>query len=433
MVRVLVISISLVGCTTSMSTQTPTTTSTPTTTGTGTNTGTATSTSTSTSATPGSSPRRVLGYFPAWGVYGRDYHVPDVPADKLTHLIYAFANIENGRCVLGDPYADIDRFYDGDSWDPGSLRGSFHQLELLKQDHPQLRTILSVGGWTWSSGFSNAASDESSREAFAASCIDLVRTYGFDGLSVDWEYPVSGGLVPGQAADTQNYTLLMAEIRSELDAYEATDGKNYELSIAASASPIVAANMEVAALAGILDWLDLMTYDFRGSWSARTGLQAPLYPHPGDPEPDAPELNVDAAVDLYLAAGVAADQLVVGVPFYGRGWAGVPADNDGLFQPYSSIPYGTWEPAAFDYSDIAANWERPDTVFWDDDAKAAWIYDAAEGVMITYDNPESVEEKAAYVIDRGLGGIMFWELSADSAADDLLDAVHAGYARTGGN
>ena len=74
---------------------------------------------------------RVVAYFVAWGVYGRNYHVSDIPADKITHINYAFANISNGECVLGDPYADIDKFYPGDSWDAGALRGNFNQLNKL--------------------------------------------------------------------------------------------------------------------------------------------------------------------------------------------------------------------------------------------------------------------------------------------------------------
>ncbi|NCG19030.1 MAG: hypothetical protein GWP91_08465 [Rhodobacterales bacterium] len=398
---------------------------------TGTATGTTAGTPSGTNTNPqGGSAQRVLGYFPAWGVYGRDYHIADVPAEQLTHLIYAFANIGGGTCVLGDPYADIDRYYPGDSWDVGTLRGSFNQMAQLKADHPHLNTVLSVGGWTWSQGFSDAAATPESRQAFATGCVDMVRSYGFDGLSVDWEYPVEGGLYPGRPEDGANDTLLMQAVRDELDAYESIDGVTYELSIAASGNPAIAAHMELSSLAGIIDWYDLMTYDFRGSWSSKTGLQAPLYAHPGDPMEGASDFNVHAAVQLYLAGGVAPDQLVVGVPFYGRGWPGVAATNDGLFQDVSGIPQGTWEPAAYDYADIVANYETPATVFWDEDSKSSWIYDVTTGIMISYDSVEAVEEKAAYVEENALGGIMFWELSADAQTDSLLDAVHRGFARS---
>ena len=137
---------------------------------------------------------RVVGYFSSWSVYGRDFHVADLPGADLTHINYAFANLAGGACVLGDPYADTDKAYEGDSWEPGARRGSFHQLELLKARHPHLRTLLSVGGWTWSGAFSDMAATEVGRHRFAASCVELMVNHGFDGLDVDWEYPVGGGL-----------------------------------------------------------------------------------------------------------------------------------------------------------------------------------------------------------------------------------------------
>jgi chitinase len=253
--------------------------------------------------------------------------------------------------------------------------------------------------------------------------------YGFDGLSVDWEYPVEGGLVPGAPEDGANYPLLLQAIRAELDAWETIDGKDYELSIAASANPSIAGHMDLPALAASVDWFDLMTYDFHGSWDTITGHHTPLYASPADPSAGAADFNVDAAVGYYMAQGVPAHQIVIGAAFYGRGWEGADATNDGMFQTYSGIPYGTWEPAAFDYSDIAENWERPGTMFWDDDAKAPWIFEASSGTVITYDNPDSVIEKAAYAKANGLGGVMFWELSGDGSGDALLTAIHDGFAR----
>ena len=106
--------------------------------------------------------KRIIGYFASWGVYVRDYHVPDIPAEKITHINYAFANINPStlEIMLGDAYADIDKFYPGDSWEPGSLRGSFHQLQILKDNHPEVKTLISVGGWTWSTYFSLVAATE---------------------------------------------------------------------------------------------------------------------------------------------------------------------------------------------------------------------------------------------------------------------------------
>src|SRR6476469_6441388 len=143
-----------------------------------------------------------LGYFVDWGVYQRDYHVKNIEtsgsASKLTHINYAFGNVTNGQCAIGDSYADYDRFYDAassvdgttDTWDTGALRGSFNQLRKLKAMHPGLKVIYSFGGWTWSGGFGQAAANAT---AFANSCFNLVhdpRWNGvFDGIDIDWEYP----------------------------------------------------------------------------------------------------------------------------------------------------------------------------------------------------------------------------------------------------
>jgi len=368
----------------------------------------------------------VVGYFPAWGVYGRDFHVPDIQAEHLTHVLYAFASVTvAGQCVLGDPYADIDKLYPGDTWDAGALRGSFHQLQILKAQHPHLRTILSVGGWTWSGNFSAAASTGAGRTELAATCVQMLLDYEFDGLSIDWEYPVAGGLGSNTTSpdDRANHALLMQELRGQLDAAEATTGNVYELSMASSANPTLAANLDLAALNGVVDWFDLMSYDYRGSWDSTTGLQSPLYAVPGDPLGGAADLNVHAAVTAYLAAGVTPSKLVVGAPFYGRAWAGVPDVNDGLFASFSGLPAGTWETGVYDYADLAANWISPAVEHWEPTAQVPWLYDPTQQVMVTYDNPASLATKAQYVIDQGLGGMMVWELSADTAANDLLSSI----------
>ncbi|MBL0062012.1 MAG: hypothetical protein IPP40_11195 [bacterium] len=137
--------------------------------------------------------QRIVGYYPAWAIYGRQYFITDIPAEHLTHINYAFANIVNGQIAIGDPYSEIDYFYPGDCWDPGCERGNFHQLRILKQQHPQLQTLISVGGWSWSNYFSDVAFSPANRELFANSCVDFILDHGFDGVDLDWEYPDGGG------------------------------------------------------------------------------------------------------------------------------------------------------------------------------------------------------------------------------------------------
>lgn len=365
--------------------------------------------------------KKIVAYFAAWSVYGRNFHVPDVDASLITHLYYAFANVTGGECVLGDSYADTDKFYPGDTWDAGALRGSFHQLQLLKAKYPKLKTVLSIGGWTWSGGFSDAAATEASRTKFAQSCAALAKKYGFDGLDVDWEYPGGGGMAAGKPEDTANYTLLLAAMRKELDAL---GDKTYELSIAAPAGPAMIAHLESAKIASIVDSIDVMTYDFHGAWEKTTNHNSPLFQPPGDPAPAG--WSTDGAVKAYLAAGVPASKLVIGAAFYGRGWSGVAATNDGLFQAASGASPGTWEQGILDFKDIQANYLPTYAKHRDPVALVPWIYDASKQVMISYDDAESLGARAAYIQKNALGGAMIWELSSDDAAHTLGKALHDG-------
>ncbi len=374
--------------------------------------------------------RRVVGYFPAWGVYGRDYHVPDIPAERLTHINYAFANIGTDLLIaLGDPYADTEKFYPGDSWAPGALRGSFNRLKILKEEHPHVKTLISVGGWTWSGLFSEVALTASRRQAFAASCVQFMIQYGFDGVDLDWEYPVSGGLASNitRPQDKQNYTLLLQEMRAQLDAQGALDGRHYLLTIAAPAGPTTYANIELGLVHQYLDWLNIMAYDLHGSWSPLTNFHNGLYAASGDPSSNpvvATQFNVDSAVQAYLAAGVPANKVVLGCPFYGRGWSGVGPTNNGLWQPFTGVPQGTWEPALFDYDHITDLVIPGGAVrHWHPEAQVPWVYDPQAGLMISYEDDQSLANKAQYVIANDLGGIMFWELSCDDDQHSLLSVL----------
>ncbi len=374
--------------------------------------------------------QELVGYYTSWSIYARDYHVPDIPADQVTAINYAFANIADGQIILGDPYADIDRFYPGDSWDPDSLRGSFHQLQILKRDHPHLRTLISVGGWTWSTYFSDVALTPESRAAFAASCVEFIEQYEFDGVDIDWEYPVSGGH-PGniyRPEDKQNYTLLLAELREQLDA----TGESYLLTIAAPGSPGIIENLELELIHPYLDWINVMTYDFHGPWGGEldpvTHMNAPLYADPDDPLPEPAHslFNLDAALQPYIQAGIPRSKLHPGLAFYGRGYGGVPAGGNGLYEPYSGpAGNGTWEAGVFDYWDLEANFigQAGYEAHWHPDALVPWLFNPAAGIMISYDNEPSICAKGEYVLDQGLGGAMFWEFSGDREGD-LLGAIH---------
>ena len=374
-------------------------------------------------AAEGESPQHIVGYYSSWSAAERNYPVTSIAADLLTHLNYAFANIsDQGECMLGDPKADTQVLYPGDK-QGDALLGNFHQLQLLKEQHPNLQTLISIGGWSWSAKFSDAALTDASRKKFAASCVAFMKQYGFDGLDIDWEYPTGGGNTGNveRPEDPANFVLLLTELRSQLDAQGGIDGEHYLLTIAAGADKNAISKVDWTQVQAQVDWMNVMAYDFVGSWVSNTGFNAPLYASPNDP---APNNNDDSAIHAYLSAGVTPDKLVLGVPFYGYGWENVPNKSDGLFQPYAQMPNGTYGDGAFEYNDIAKNWLSQMERHWDDTAKVPWLYNAKTGLMISYDDPESLKYKVDYVKDNNLAGVMIWELSSDSPDHALLSALH---------
>ncbi len=373
--------------------------------------------------------RRIIGYYAGWTSASKQFTPADIPAHMLTHVNYAFGLIgPDNLAVLGDPEADVEHAYPGDSQEPGALRGNFRQLQLLKERHPHLKTLISMGGWTGSGRFSDAVATEERCRAFVASCIELFLTRWpgvFDGIDIDWEYPVCCGLPENSTRpeDKRNCTLLFAELRRQLDELEATTGQRYLLTTAIPAGrklPVTC--FELREIAEIVDWINVMTYDLTGSGeSGVTNFNAAFRSSPADPSPPEPRQyhNVVATVDVFLEAGVPRDQLVVGVPFYGRGFTGVPNVNDGLYQPFTGTTGG-------DYRTIKAEHLPTSTRHWHPEAQVPWLFDPATGVMMSYDDPESLANKAAYVRDQGLGGIMIWELSDDDDQSSLLTAIGSG-------
>lgn len=378
------------------------------------------------SAQPEERPYRVIGYFAGWSVYDRAYFVTDIPAEHLTHINYAFANYTlDGEVIVGDPWGDMQMPYPGEQ-ESGDERGNFNQLRLLKERYPHLQTLISIGGWTWSQFFSPVAADPERRQRFADSAVEFMLRHGFDGVDIDWEYPGAQGHPLNRRSDDdpENFILLLSAVRERLDAQGAQDGRTYLLTIATGAGNQAIDAVDWVRVAELVDWINVMTYDMAGGWSSITGFHAPLYPS-AQPPPEG--TSTDTAMRRYLATGVPADQLVVGVPFYGRGFASVAATNDGLHQPFEGSPPGTWEPGAFDYGDLVENYIGAPgyTRYWSDAAQSPWLFNAETGVWISYDDPEALTVKANYVRDNGFGGLMFWELSADDDDATLLTTLSA--------
>ena len=402
-----------------------------------------------------------VGYFTQWGIYDRDYLVSDIhasgTADDLTHINYAFANINpDGECFQsnqpgeGDAWADYGRSFDtsesvdgeADTWDQ-DLRGNFNQLRKLKEMHPDLRVNLSIGGWTWSQHISDAALTEESREQMAASCIDMflrgnLPTFDgaggqgaaagvFDGIDLDWEWPGSEGHPDNtvRPEDRENFTALVQEFRDQLDDLEDEKGQDYDLTAFVPADPDkIEDGYEIPGLMDNFDFITVQGYDYHGAWDEEgpTNHQSNTVETPGDPGPEI--FSSQLAIEEYLDRGAAAEDLVLGVPFYGRGWQGVEPgpDGDGLFQPATGPAPGEYEDGMNDWKLLTEHLDQGDyELYRDEERGVAWIYDGDQ--FWTYDDPTALEQKVEWVNDHDLGGVMIWSLDGDDSDATLMSAL----------
>ena len=366
---------------------------------------------------------RVVGYLASWGVRSKGASIANLPARNLSHIFYAFADIaRNGSVTLSDPCVDVGACGKGAAW-PSVAGGNFGEIKKLKSRFPHLRLAISIGGWAGSARFSDAALTDASRKRFAGSALDVfIRRWPgiFDGIDIDWEFPVQGGLKGNveRPEDKQNFTLLLAELRRQLNAQGAKDRRRYELTIAASARPSEIANIEVGRIVPLLDFINVMTYDYHTGGSI-AHFNAPLYPAAHDPTP---ELTVDASMRAFEAGGVPRDKLLVGVPFFAKAYGGVANTNDGFLQP-SSGPPRNWRDSDGDWRRLSVTRlkDRRYTRHWEAGAKVPWLYDSSTGTWISYDDPESVRAKVEYVRAQGLGGVVIWELGGDDGR--LMGAI----------
>lgn len=389
-------------------------------------------------------PFRRIGYFTEWSLFDRKFFpknlVTSGSAEHLTTINYAFAEIDHGRVVIVDKRAAIDKPFtaqesvDGQADTDNSshaVRGLFGQFRKLKAKVSPLKLMISIGGATGSAPFSGLASTAEGRRKFAGSCVEMFlagkvgdgRSIAglFDGIDLDWEFPGGAEGVPGKPEDTRNFTLLLTELRQQMDAQEKRDGRKYRLSIAAPAFPSAIAKIEWKQIAPLVDYVNLMAYDFHGSWEKVTGHHAPLLPAKSETG-DARQLNANAAVEALIAGGFPAKNIVLGIPFYGRGWKGVAKSENGFNQPAMSAAKGTYEAGLDDYH-VLKNFDGRE--FYDARTITVWRYSPETGIFWGFDDARTVRMKTQYARTKagGLGGVMFWELSGDDAAGTLLNAT----------
>ncbi|MGO9084685.1 MAG: glycoside hydrolase family 18 protein [Candidatus Sulfotelmatobacter sp.] len=388
----------------------------------------------------------VAGYYPEWNIYSPNSGPPSpsnppdfVPKDLiangaaplLTHLIYAFATISNNQCASADPVADYgyplpaNYTVDGvaDSTASGAFTGNFHQLQELKQLYPNLQIMVSIGGGGSSSDVFSTAAEPANVQAFVASCINMfingqfasaiIEPGIFTGIDIDWEFP-GQSTVNTPAVDEANFTAMMAEFRTQLDAIN----PNSVLTTTGPAGSWAWQSMNLGVVQSSVNFINLMNYDFDGPWSTATGFVAPLYQAPLDPDSSS---NASYAVQSYVGMGVPKNKIVFGMPFYAYEWGNVSNQNNGLFEPCtptagsSSCPNNTYE-----YNALAGL--SGYTTYRDSATQEPWLWDGNSS-FVTYDDPTSLAFKAQYVASQDLGGVMIWELSGDTTSGSLIQAL----------
>ena len=336
---------------------------------------------------------KIVGYLTGWGEWRAD----EIDASKMTHINYAFAKITDGVVSGGND-------------------DKLNALKGIKQSFPHLKTVISVGGWG-ADGFSDAALTDESRSKFADSAVEYMKKNGFDGVDLDWEFPCSSeGEIKSRPEDKENFTLLLAKVRERLDIAGKADGRHYLLTIATNSMDEYIINIELGVIAPLLDFINIMSYDFHHGLSTITGHHTNLYASPSD---DGDRMSAEKSVQAHMNAGVPVSKLVLGCAFYGRGWVVPEGSTSGL---YKSVEGAGSE---YTYKTLVSQFIDKDGYkrYWDEAAKAPYLWNGSR--IISYDDPESLGYKTAFIKSKGLGGAMFWEYSQD---DDgiLLNKIYDG-------
>jgi chitinase len=402
----------------------------------------------------------VGGYFEEWSIYYAGFNIANLQqngvAGKLTHLLYAFANVTTTptpACSIADTWADYQSPFlpsvNGTAY-PGPMFGNFAAIQQLKQLHPKLKVLMSIGGAsaTNTAAFVTAASTAAGRQALAASCIDMfvngnvapgISAPGlFDGFNIDWEFPT--------ATDTKNFTALLTEFRTQLNALGKTTGKHYVMSFDGPAGSQNYVNIDLKRAAAQVDFITIDGYNYAGSWETQTNDASPLFDAKQDPL-FGQDLDIDATVNAYLAAGVPPHKYTMGLPMYGAGWTGAPRANHGLYQNTtgpSPVPMANGAglctdlsgntagcdtlltPGLATYSTLAALTSNGYKSYFDAKRIAVSLYDPKTGTFYTYDDPQTALAKMLYIDLKGLGGAYVWALKDDDANGTMVKTMATG-------
>ncbi|XP_013783368.1 probable chitinase 10 [Limulus polyphemus] len=374
---------------------------------------------------------KVVCYFSNWAWYrsNEGQFLPEnIDPNLCTHLIYAFATLDSSSLTLGvcDSWADIDNNF-------------YKRVVQLKNKNPQLRVLLALGGWNDSGAdkYSRLVSSPKSRRNFIQHVVPFLKKYNFDGLDLDWEYPVcwQGRRSSGHTTDRPNFANFVLELR------QAFDQEQSPLLLTAAVSGtkcIIDDAYEVSTLSADLDFINIMAYDYHGSWENHTGHVAPLYPQDGDPNTD---FNAKSSLEYWVEKGAPKHKLVLGTPFYGRSFTLSDPNNNGIRAPVIGGGIAgplTKEVGMLAYYEVCKKIKLEAWTKVRDPSQAIGPYAYRGDQWVGYDDPASLSRKARFVREEGYGGVMVWTVDFDDfrgmwnkVAFPLLRALHFGLFGTG--
>ncbi|MGL5820461.1 MAG: glycosyl hydrolase family 18 protein [Sarcina sp.] len=421
------------------------------------------------------STKRNVMYYGDWSIWGGqgNFYPKDIPAEHLTHLNFAFLDFDkSGNLIFTDKDAAIGAPVGepGVQWG-GPNAGCINAFQELRAKNPNMKIGISVGGWSKSGDFSEVVANSSTRAKLVDNLVKYVEYANMDFVDIDWEYPAEKrdpdkvdnqqdeGTTMARPEDKENYIIFLEDLRAALDKKGVEIGKYYEVSVALPAPKSkIDSGIDVDRLFNVVDFANIMTYDMRGAWDETSGHQTGLYTNPLDPTLGA-GLSVDESVNYLIEQGAEPEKIVVGAAYYTRGWnevaPGPDANNPGLFGEASlsfkdadqTPSRGAVNEAPMKVGEAGRaggvwSYNKLDELkkkfpglkeYWDDTAKAPYLYDAETGKFFTYDNQKSIQEKTKYVNEKDLGGMIAWMASQDAAStpgsakrDELTKATKEG-------
>lgn len=365
--------------------------------------------------------KEIVGYYPNWQWYDRGQLVnPEtIHYEKYDVINYAFFRpMPDGSITSTDSWADENLLLGPMIWWPDPHHDSTRSLPYLAQQ-AGVKLLPAIGGWNDSHHFPGIAADPAKRQTFVNACINLIDTYQFDGIDLDWEYP---GYPPhgGSPADKENFTLLLQDLRQALDQHALQTGKEYLITSCFGAASSHMQHIDWENVLPLVDKVNLMTYDFHGSWDPESNHHTPLYaPAVGDPD-----WCLHGAFTLITQTyGVPPEKINIGVAFYGKALANCTQ----LYGPHTGYDGSTfWEDEGQPlYYNILLKMDMF-TRYWDDQVKCPYLLGTTINTFVTYDDPVSIGYKAQYVMDNDIGGVIIWEITGDYIETSPGSGVIAG-------